>query len=225
MGKAKTNFVCSACSGSFPKWLGRCPECSQWNTMVEEDIPEKARRGLVVLGKAGAPVPLVELDSSDEDRFMTGMREFDRVLGGGVVLGSAVLIGGEPGIGKSTLLLQAMGRLAENGLKVLYVSGEESARQIRIRGERVGLKSKNLLVFPESCVERITQAAAEIKPDVIVVDSVQTIYSEAIESPPGSLAQVRDASALLISVAKSKETPLFIVGHVTKEGMIAGLPK
>lgn len=222
MGKAKTVFVCSSCSGSFVKWLGRCPECSQWNTMVEEKLPDKGRRGLVVLGKGPAPKPLIEFDGADDDRIETGIGEFDRVLGGGVVLGSAVLMGGEPGIGKSTLLLQAMGALANLGLKVLYVSGEESARQIRIRGERVGLKSPNLLVFPEPCVERVIEAAGELKPDILVVDSVQTVYSEAIESPPGSLAQVRDATALLISVAKSKEIPLFIVGHVTKDGMIAG---
>ena len=222
MGKAKSIFVCSSCSVSFSKWLGRCPECSEWNTMVEEKVPDKARRGLVVLGASGGPVPLCEAQETDEDRIVTGIGELDRVLGGGIVLGSAVLLGGEPGIGKSTLLLQLMGRLAKLGQKVLYVTGEESSRQIRIRGDRLGINSPNLLVFPESCVERVIQAAGEIKPDVIVVDSVQTVYSEAIESPPGSINQVRDASALLISTAKSTETPLFIVGHVTKDGMIAG---
>ncbi|MEE9543496.1 MAG: DNA repair protein RadA [Thermodesulfobacteriota bacterium] len=222
MGKAKTIFVCSSCSGSFSKWLGKCPECSEWNTIVEEKAPDMARRGLVVLGASGGPVPLVQAEKSDEDRIETGIGELDRVLGGGIVLGSAVLLGGEPGIGKSTLLLQVMGRLATLGQRVLYVTGEESTRQIRIRGDRLGLESENLLVFPESCVERVIEAAGELKPDVIVVDSVQTVYSETIESPPGSLAQVRDASAILISIAKSTDIPLFIVGHVTKDGLIAG---
>jgi DNA repair protein RadA/Sms len=222
MGKARSVFVCSSCSGSFSKWLGRCPECSEWNTIKEERAPEKARRGLVVLGSQTGPVPLTKVKEADEDRIETGIGELDRVLGGGIVLGSAVLIGGDPGIGKSTLLLQVMGRLAELGQRVLYVTGEESARQIRIRGERLGVKSENLLIFPEPSVERVMEAAKETKPDVIVVDSVQTVYSEAIESPPGSLSQVKDASALLISIAKSTETPIFMVGHVTKDGMIAG---
>ncbi len=167
-------------------------------------------------------MPISALDISEETRVRTGIAELDRVLGGGIVSGSTVLIGGDPGIGKSTLMLQAMGSFAEAGHRVLYVSGEESARQIRLRGERLGALSDDLVVFAETSVERILEESARIKPDVLVIDSVQTMQSADIESSPGSLSQVRDSTARLIGYAKSAEVPLFLVGHVTKEGNIAG---
>jgi DNA repair protein RadA/Sms len=167
-------------------------------------------------------MPISALDISEDARVMTGIRELDRVLGGGIVPGSTILIGGDPGIGKSTLMLQAMGSFAGAGHRVLYVSGEESARQIRLRGERLGAVSDELVVFAETSVERILDEAALIKPDVLVIDSVQTMQSAEIESSPGSLSQVRDSTARLIGYAKSAEVPLFLVGHVTKDGNIAG---
>jgi DNA repair protein RadA/Sms len=221
MVKVKTIYTCQSCAHTVPKWLGRCPGCGAWDTFLEEKIsrgPKSAYAG----ADAGRPMPISALDISEDARVMTGIAELDRVLGGGIVPGSTILIGGDPGIGKSTLMLQAMGSFARAGHRVLYVSGEESARQIRLRAERLGAISDELLVFAETSVERIIEEAARMKPDVLVIDSVQTMQSAEIESSPGSLSQVRDSAARLIGYAKSAEVPLFLVGHVTKEGNIAG---
>ncbi len=221
MAKVKTIYSCQSCGSQAHKWLGRCPDCGGWNSFVEERV-EQAPKGRYMSGSSSAPHPITQLDMKEEDRIPTGITELDRVLGHGMVPGSTVLIGGEPGIGKSTLLLQAMGALARLNRKVLYVTGEESMRQIRLRAERLGAVSDNLIVFSETSVERVLGVIKELAPDVIVIDSIQTIYSEALDSSPGSVSQVREASHRLITVAKAMEAPLFLVGHVTKDGAIAG---
>ncbi len=225
MKKAKTIYLCTECGASFPQWLGRCTECGEWNSVKEERLPDKRKKGLVVVGgntaKAG-PVPITELESGDEDRISSGLAEFDRVLGGGMVKGSAVLIGGEPGIGKSTLLLQVMGAIAARGESVLYVTGEESARQVRLRGERLGQLEDSLIIYPETSVEATLKVVSEMKPSVLVVDSVQTLYSEAVETAPGSVGQVREVASILIAGSRALDMPVFLVGHVTKDGFIAG---
>lgn len=222
MAKNRTIYSCQGCGNSSHKWLGKCPECGGWNTFVEEKVEPEPKRSVLVPGASFAPQPISALNMAEEDRIRTGISELDRVLGGGMVPGSAVLIGGDPGIGKSTLLLQAMGAHAAAGRKVLYVTGEESIRQIRLRGERLGALSENLLVYSETCVEKIMEAIKETKPGVVVIDSVQTVFSEAFESSPGSVSQVREVSARLIATAKTLEVPIFLVGHVTKDGAIAG---
>ncbi len=193
-----------------------------WNTFVEELVPQEKKGRAVLTGDSAPPQPISKLNMAEEDRIKTNLTELDRVLGGGMVPGSAILIGGDPGIGKSTLLLQAMGKFAQAGHRVLYVTGEESMRQIRLRGERLGVLSENLLVYSETSVERIVDAIKETKPGVLVIDSVQTIYTERLESSPGSVSQVREVSSELISDAKKLEIPVFLVGHVTKDGSIAG---
>jgi DNA repair protein RadA/Sms len=223
MAKARTFFSCQSCGHSSYRWLGRCPECGGWNSFVEErEQPEKRRAARPAAGQRGTPVPISSIESGDEHRISVCLPELDRVLGGGMVPGSAVLIGGDPGIGKSTLLLQAMGLLAASGLRVLYVSGEESMRQIRLRGGRLGADSENLLVYAETSVERILETVKETNPAVLVIDSVQTVYSEEFDSSPGSVGQVREVSARLITYAKGADVPVILVGHVTKDGAIAG---
>ena len=225
MGKVKTEYVCQSCGYSSVKWLGRCPGCENWNTLVEERMYEPATSSparTFIDVDSSSPSPLTDVDTSIQSRHPTGMEEFDRVLGGGMVRGGVVLVGGDPGIGKSTLLLQAMGKVAKRGNLVLYVSGEESARQIKMRAERLGIDSPNLLVWTEILAERITEKIKELLPSCVVVDSVQTLYSGALSSSPGSVSQVREVTALLISTVKSLEIPLFLVGHVTKDGSIAG---
>ncbi len=222
MAKPKTFFSCQSCGHSSYKWLGRCPECGGWDTFVEQREAPEPRRASLVIGTSSVPQPIESLDSSEERRTSTCMPELDRVLGGGLVPGSAVLIGGDPGIGKSTLLLQAMGALAASGKRILYVSGEESLRQIRLRGERLGAVSPNLLVYSETSVGKILDTLKEVDPAVVVIDSVQTVYSEDFESSAGSVGQVREVSSRLISYAKTTDVPVFLVGHVTKDGAIAG---
>lgn len=221
MAKSKTIYLCQSCGHSSYKWLGRCPDCNAWNSLAEEMVIED-KRGVRALAEKSVPEPISQLNMAEEDRVKTGIIELDRVLGGGLVPGSAVLIGGDPGIGKSTLLLQAMGKFAERGIKVLYVTGEESMRQIRLRGERLGAVHADLLVYAETSLERILETLKDVKPGVLVIDSVQTVSSELFESSPGSISQVRETSARLIRAAKSLEVPVFLVGHVTKDGSIAG---
>ena len=220
--KAKSVYECQNCGHRTYKWLGQCPECRSWHSMLEEKVFESPSRASFGAESPSAPEPLSALSTAEEARAGTGIGEFDRVLGGGIVPGSAVLIGGDPGIGKSTLLLQVTGALAIRGGKVLYVTGEESLHQIRIRAERLGVVTENLVVYAETCVERVIEAVKDIKPAVLVIDSVQTLYSTEVESSPGSLTQVREVAARLITYAKASGTPLFLVGHVTKEGFIAG---
>src|SRR5581483_8442187 len=223
MAKAKTIFACQSCGYHSPKWLGKCPDCNQWNTFAEERF-EKAStpRGELSLGTREDPAPIHEIDTSEEGRVLSGIGEFDRVLGGGLVPGSVILIGGDPGIGKTTLLLQALARLATDGTPVLYVSGEESPRQIRMRGERLGLRSPHLYVYAETALEEILKAVQEVRPTAVVVDSIQTVYTDQITSAPGSISQVQEVAGQLMTLAKRTGVPVFIIGHVTKEGAIAG---
>ena len=222
MKPVKTAFFCQDCGYQSPKWLGKCPACGVWNRFVEEEEP------VSVLGKDAdlsfntPPLPIDEIAAEEGDRIVSGIDEVDRVLGGGVVGGSVILVGGEPGIGKSTLLLQILQHLAARGSKVLYVSGEESAKQIRLRGQRIGALSGNLLVLTEISIEKITQHFREVKPSILVVDSIQTTYSANLSSAPGSVGQVREGAQQFVLLAKKTGVPVFIIGHVTKDGAIAG---
>ena len=224
MAKVKTQFVCQSCGYQAPKWLGKCPECQSWNSFVEERvIDEKApERDLLGMEMETTPVPITEISAEEKGRFQIGIGEFDRVLGGGIVFGSMVLVGGDPGIGKSTLLLQVMHRLASSGRKVLYVSGEESLQQTKMRAERLGVSSDQLFVVSETSIEKILQHIQKLSPSTVVVDSIQTIYSSDLTTPPGSIGQVREASSRLLYLAKHLSIPIFLIGHVTKEGFIAG---
>jgi len=222
----KSVFTCTACGASFPKWSGRCPDCGDWNSLEEVRATPQPSAGSRFAGYAGASaevrvLTLAEVESRQESRHPTGMPELDRVLGGGLVAGSVVLIGGDPGIGKSTLLLQTLARL-DSQLTALYVSGEESPAQISLRAQRLGLPLASLQLLPETCVERVLGAAIAQGPRVMVVDSIQTVYSELLQSAPGSVAQVREATAQLVRFAKQTGTAVFLVGHVTKEGSLAG---
>lgn len=224
MAKVKTQFVCQSCGYRTPKWLGRCPDCDSWNSLVEEQViesPEAKRQGWGV-SLAQPPKPITEIEAQEGERVKTRIGEFDRVLGGGIVAGSIVLIGGDPGIGKSTLLLQVSDRLSREGSKVLYVSGEESPRQTKIRGERLGIRASNLLVLSETSLEAIFKELQKLKPSVLIVDSIQAIFTSELQSAPGSISQVRESSARLMQLAKGTGIPIFLIGHVTKEGAIAG---
>jgi DNA repair protein RadA/Sms len=218
--KQKTIYSCQQCGYQSPKWLGRCPDCGQWNSLTEELRSAPLGKGRPV--SAAAPVQrIAEVAANEEDRCRCGIGEFDRVLGGGVVPGSLVLIGGDPGIGKSTLLLQAANRLAASG-SVLYVTAEESARQIKLRGARLGVEAGDLFICAETSLEAILDRVGELKPRFLVVDSIQTIFTSALESAPGSVAQVRECASRLMLLAKGQGVSTFIAGHVTKGGAIAG---
>lgn len=224
MRKVKTHFVCQKCGYQTFKWLGKCPGCQEWNTLMEEVISDESisEGNRFFLNSEASPVPISEIISEEKDRIKTGIEEFDRVLGGGIVLGSVILIGGDPGIGKSTLLLQVMSRLAMKNLKILYISGEESIQQTKLRADRLGISSNNLYVVSKMSLENILDDIQGFKPSAVVVDSIQTVYSKDIPSVPGSITQVRIASQRLLNLAKNLSIPIFIVGHVTKEGFIAG---
>jgi len=224
MSKAKTHFVCQSCGYQAPKWLGRCPGCQEWDTFVEERIIEgrTPERDLLGIESRAIPVPITTIVPEERGRLQTGIHEFDRVLGGGMVYGSVILIGGDPGIGKSTLLLQAMSKVAESGETVLYISGEESIQQTKIRADRLGISSEKLFVVSETSLEKILQDIQSLRPSIVIIDSIQTIYSSELPSPPGSITQVRESSNRLIYLAKNLSIPIFLVGHVTKEGFIAG---
>ena len=224
MAKAKTHFVCQSCGYQAPKWLGRCPGCQEWNTFVEERVVEEKvpERDLLGLEAEAVPMPITEIMGEERGRLQTGFGEFDRVLGGGIVFGSVVLVGGDPGIGKSTLLLQVMNCLALKEKKVLYVSGEESLQQTKMRAERLGISSDQLFVVSETSLEKILQDIQTLSPSTVVVDSIQTIYSSDFPSMPGSITQVRETSSRLLYLAKHLSIPIFLVGHITKEGFIAG---
>ncbi len=222
MKKIKTAFFCQNCGHQSLKWLGKCPSCDEWNRFAEEEI-----RAVDPAGPAGiefneSPLPIDEIVADEKERMTTGIAEMDRVLGGGIVNGSVTLVGGDPGIGKSTLLLQVVQNLAEKGLKILYISGEESAKQIKLRGARLGASSKNLFVLVEINLDSIVKHIKEISPRAVVIDSIQTMYSPVLTSAPGSVGQVRESSARLILLAKKTGIPVFLVGHVTKDGSIAG---
>ena len=224
MAKAKTAYVCTECGASSPKWQGQCPGCAQWNTLVESVVEATgpSTNRYAALAASGKLQRLGEIDPREEPRQPTGIEEFDRVLGGGLVQGGVVLIGGDPGIGKSTLLLQALARLAEVGQPVLYVSGEESGEQVALRAQRLQLPAAGLQLLPEIGLEKILATIAREQPLVAVIDSIQTLYSEALTSAPGSVAQVRECAAQLTRVAKQSGVCVILVGHVTKEGALAG---
>ena len=222
VAKEKTVYICQGCGAAEPKWMGQCPECGKWNSLVEERAAMGGAKAMVRLTAGVGPLSIAEISGDCIDRLKTGVGEFDRVLGGGLVAGSAVLIGGDPGIGKSTLLLQVMGSVAAAGHRVLYVSGEESSRQIKLRGERLGVVSERLMVWSETNVDAIIDTLKAERPEVAVVDSVQTLFTDALDSPPGSVGQVKEVSARLVSASKALEVPVLIVGHVTKDGAIAG---
>lgn len=230
MPKTKIAFACQECGAESAKWLGRCPDCGAWNSYVEEArIPATARAAAAgqqadTRGRAGAggPERLVDVSLQDSLRIPSGMGELDRVLGGGIVPGSLVLIGGDPGIGKSTLLLQAAANVAAGGSTVLYVSGEESARQVRLRAERLSSVSDSLYVLAETSLDAALAHVERLNPALVIVDSIQTAYLEDVASSPGNVAQLRECTLRLMNVAKARELPIFLVGHVTKEGNIAG---
>ena len=228
-GKQATVFFCQECGYESSKWLGQCPSCKQWNTFVEDTVrttPAPGMRGAGasfshVSGK-NKPVKLREIASGSEERFSTRMEEMDRVLGGGVVKGSLVLVGGDPGIGKSTLLLQVCRHLAEDKKEVLYISGEESLQQIRLRAERLGSFSDSLSLLCETNVDEVEEAVRKYTPAVVIIDSIQTMYQEQVGSAPGSVSQVREVTGRFLQLAKGLEISIFLVGHVTKEGTVAG---
>ncbi|WP_312501020.1 DNA repair protein RadA [Lacrimispora sp.] len=234
MAKGKTTaFFCKECGYESAKWLGQCPACKEWNTFVEEPSGKKepaAKRGIGANGEGTAgshfmnakPSRLSEIHLDEQDRMKTGYEELDRVLGGGVVKGSLVLVGGDPGIGKSTLLLQVCRNLAADSRKVLYISGEESLKQIKLRANRIGEVKGDLLFLCETSLELIERAIEEEKPDVVIIDSIQTMFREEISSAPGSVSQVRESTNILMQIAKGAGIAIFIVGHVTKEGVVAG---
>ncbi len=222
MTKRKTKFVCQTCGYESPKWMGKCPSCNNWNSLVEE-IEKKNNVKRPTTGiTSGEPVKITAIESQKEPRVTTSMREFNRVLGGGIVPGSLVLIGGDPGIGKSTLLLQISSQLADKELPVLYISGEESTRQTKLRADRLGVSSDLLYVLAETNLFDIANQIELLKPALVVVDSIQTIFRDEVASAPGSVSQVRECTSELMRIAKTNNIPIFIVGHVTKEGAIAG---
>ena len=223
MAKPKIVYSCQSCGYQSPKWMGKCPDCNQWNTFAEEKYEKAVHpRGELSLGTREAPTSIHEIDTAEEGRVLSGIAEFDRVLGGGLVAGSVILIGGDPGIGKSTLLLQGFAALSQKGLTCLYVSGEESQRQIKMRAERLGIAAPNLLILSETSLERIIEQVKKIKPGLLVIDSIQTIFSSTLPSAPGSIAQVRESSGSIIVLAKKTGLTTFLIGHVTKDGAIAG---
>jgi len=221
--KAKTVFFCTQCGNEFLRWQGQCSACGSWNTIVEQEAAPKAKSGARRPGPltANAPTTISEISYEDEIRFETGLGELDRVLGGGAVKGSLVLVGGAPGVGKSTLLLQICGNLTRFA-RVLYVSGEESARQLKMRADRLNVGSDNLFVLAETSLHKVIESSGTLKPDILIVDSIQTLYNEALDSSPGSVGQVKDCTLSLMQLAKSEGITVFIVGHVNKEGAIAG---
>ncbi|PLS15514.1 DNA repair protein RadA [Bacillus sp. M6-12] len=229
MVKKKTSFVCQSCGYESAKWMGKCPGCGEWNKMVEEvEIVKPSRRGAFTHSDAaGAAVrqkaePITKVEASQEPRIKTDLRELNRALGGGIVPGSLVLIGGDPGIGKSTLLLQVSSQLARKQQRVLYISGEESVKQTKLRADRLGVSSDQLYVFSETDMDFIQQGIDEVQPDLVIIDSIQTVFQSEVTSAPGSVSQVRECTATLMRIAKTRGIAIFIVGHVTKEGAIAG---
>ena len=220
MAKQKSVYVCSECGGQTLKWQGQCPHCQSWNTLIET-VTEKQVSRFSPVSDTGQIQNLSEIETQEEPRYPTGISELDRVLGGGMVRGGVVLLGGDPGIGKSTLLLQALTYMSRSH-DVLYVSGEESAQQVALRAKRLVLDVQSVPLYAEIQLEKIQQVLNDHKPRVAVIDSIQTIYSEALQSAPGSVAQVRECAAQLTRLAKSSGTAIILIGHVTKEGALAG---
>ena len=223
MAKIKSVYICSQCGYESPKWYGKCPSCNEWNTMNEEIVDKSAQtvQKTKRVSTYTRPVSINSIDTTDEQRYFTGSKELDRVLGGGIVKGSLVLLGGDPGIGKSTILLQICNNLG-NELKILYVSGEESRRQLKLRAERLGVNNENTFIMTETDIEVIVEEIKTEKPDLVMIDSIQTMNLTALNSSPGSVTQVRECTNLLMHTAKGLDIPIIVVGHVNKEGSIAG---
>ena len=221
-GKKSTIFFCQNCGHESPKWMGQCPACKEWNTFVEEPVAATAVRSGITAGGLQKPAALSEISMQEEERLATGIGELNRVLGGGIVTGSLTLVGGDPGIGKSTLLLQMCRYLAEAGRKVLYISGEESLRQIKMRAERIGKFNDELRLLCETNLDMIEETIKQEKPHVVIIDSIQTMFSENVSAAPGSVSQVRESTGVFLRLAKGLGVSIFIVGHVTKEGTVAG---
>ncbi len=225
MAKIKTKYVCQECGYENSKWLGKCPECSKWNTFVEEieEKTSKSNKEVFVIDKSSSrPLNINSIETIKEQRFSTCINELDRVLGGGVVKGSLVLVGGDPGIGKSTLLIQVSSNVANSGKKVLYISGEESASQIKMRAQRLGIKSDNLYIFAENNLSIIEAHLESVNPDLIILDSIQTVFSPEITSAPGTVSQIKEGTSRFMKISKKMGISTFVVGHVTKEGALAG---
>ena len=227
--KIKTIFYCQSCGYESSKWMGQCPGCKEWNTFVEETVKPAAKgkgaassSARMISGALEAPKSLSEIELNDEERADTHIGELNRVLGGGLVRGSMILVGGDPGIGKSTLLLQVAGNLSGDKKSILYISGEESLKQIKLRANRIGEFSDTLKFMCETNLSVIEDTITSVKPEIIIIDSIQTMFNEAISSAPGSVSQVRESTAVLLRIAKSLNITVFIVGHVTKEGQVAG---
>jgi DNA repair protein RadA/Sms len=227
MAKSRSVFACTACGYESPRWVGRCPGCGAWNTLEEsvQSVPEKTAGGKIAAnqrpGTGAKPLPLKDIPEDITLRTGTGISELDRVLGGGIVEGGLILIGGDPGIGKSTLLLQVCDHLAKNGKRTLYISGEESARQIKLRAKRLGITS-DLFVLAENALDAVEEKIRELQPDTAVIDSIQTMYRPEMTSAPGSVSQIREGTSLIMRLCKETGTSVFLVGHVTKDGAIAG---
>jgi DNA repair protein RadA/Sms len=222
MAKAKTKFICQECGAEALRWMGKCPGCGEWNSLIEEVItPRNTKYSLRNKGQS-RPMLLEKVESSKFVRALTNLPELDRVLGGGLVPGSLILLGGDPGIGKSTLLLQTAAKLGQKNYKLLYVSGEESVEQIKLRAERLKIKTNNLYLFPETDLEIIESCISEVNPQLVIIDSIQTVYNPELTSAPGSVAQVRDCSAKMLQIAKQNNRTILLVGHVTKDGNLAG---
>ncbi len=219
--KTKTVFYCTECGNESAKWVGKCPACNNWNTMVEAEKPKKSAVTTSVFARKNSPKRMNELDTKQEARFLTGINELDRVLGGGAVRGSLVLIGGAPGIGKSTLLMQACGKMGKSE-KILYVSGEESQRQLKMRAERLGVSGDEIYVLPETNLHEIISCTEDLSPDIVIIDSVQTLYNSEVSSAPGSVSQVRECTMSIMQMGKQQGITVFIVGHINKDGAIAG---
>ena len=222
MAKVKSKYVCQSCGYESAGYLGKCPECSAWGSFVEEILASESKTVNVTFPDVNPPMKLADIKMDSEIRVSTGISEFDRVLGGGIVQGSLVLIAGDPGIGKSTILLQTSGELCNSNKKVLYVSAEESASQIKLRAERLGVKSESLYIYPQTNFELIKKHIEEMKPDLVIVDSIQAIYTSTIQSSAGSVSQIRECCNSLMTIAKTNNVSIIVIGHVTKEGNIAG---
>lgn len=222
MAKVKSKYVCQNCGYETAGYLGKCPECGSWGSFVEEVSAPVVNKPEVEIFDTTPPMPLSAIEMNSEIRMSTNISEFDRVLGGGIVQGSLVLIAGDPGIGKSTILLQTSGELCKNNKKILYVSAEESASQIKLRAERLGVKSENLYIYPQTNFELIKKHIESMQPDLVIIDSIQAIYTSMIQSSAGSVSQIRECCNMLMQTAKSQNISIIVIGHVTKEGNIAG---
>ena len=223
MAKIRTKYVCQGCGYETSKWLGKCPECTEWNTFVEEIEQKNSKKEVFIIDKSSSrPININAIETKEEERFSTEIAELDRVLGGGIVKGSLVLVGGDPGIGKSTLLIQVSSNVANAGKKVLYISGEESESQIKMRAKRLGINSDNLYIFAENNLSIIEANLDSINPELIILDSIQTVYSPEIASAPGTVSQIKEGTSKFMKISKKMGISTFVVGHVTKEGSLAG---